>query len=182
MNLILIGYRGTGKTTVGRLAARMLDYSLVETDAEIVRQAGISIPEIVKQNSWDYFRDLESRVVTEVCRRDRTIIDCGGGVVTRQENVRHLKKSGIIFLLTAEVEDIIRRISSSSQRPSLTGDKSFTAEVEEVLKERKPLYRAAADFIIDTSQESPHTAAKMIAAILRQKAARGSSWRDEDPG
>lgn len=168
MNLILIGYRGTGKSTVGRLVAEKLDFNRVETDAEITRQAGLSIPEIVSQYSWEYFRDLESRVINEVCALDKTVIDCGGGVVIRPGNVEALKKSGVIFLLKADVQDIVRRISRSPQRPSLTGDKSITAEVEEVLAVREPLYQDAADYTIDTSRESPRTAGEIITRIYRK--------------
>ena len=168
MNLVLIGYRGTGKSTVGRLVAEQLNFNRVETDAEITRQAGLSIPEIVRQHSWEYFRDLESRVVAEVCALDNTVIDCGGGVVTRPGNVEALKKSGIVFLLKADIRDIVRRISRSTHRPSLTGDKSITAEVEEVLREREPLYLAAADYSIDTSEESPRTAGEKITRIFRR--------------
>ena len=175
MNLILIGYRGTGKSTVGKIVAEMLNFKRIETDAEITDRAGMSIPEIVKENSWNYFRDLESEVVSEACSMENTVIDCGGGVVTRPENVKALKRSGIIFLLKADINDILRRISSSSQRPSLTGDKSFTVEVEQVLKEREPLYQAAADYIIDTSSESPRTAGKKIAQIYRKLTDSGSS-------
>lgn len=166
MNLILIGYRGTGKSTVGKIVAEILNFKWIETDAKITDRAGMSIPEIVKRNSWDYFRELESQVILELCTMDQTVIDCGGGVVTRPENVKALKQSGVVFLLKADIKDILRRISSSSQRPSLTGDKSFIDEVEQVLKEREPLYLAAADCVIDTSRDTPRTAGNKIANIF----------------
>ena len=169
MNVVLIGYRGTGKSTVGRLVAEILGFSWVETDAAITSRAGMSIPEIVEMHSWDYFRDLESAVVSEVSAHDKSVIDCGGGVVIRPENIEKLKDNGIIFLLKADVDDIISRISTSSERPSLTGNKSFTSEVREVLKKREPLYQASADYVIDTSSESPRTAAVRIAAIYRRE-------------
>ncbi len=175
MNLILIGYRGTGKSTVGKIVAKILNLNRVETDAGIVAKAAISIPEIVKQHSWEYFRDLESEVIREVCALDQTIIDCGGGVVTRPENIKALRKSGVVFLLKSDITDILRRISWSSHRPSLTGDKSFTNEVEQVLKERDPLYREAADYIIDTSRESPRKAGTKIANIYQELTDSGKS-------
>ena len=174
MNIILIGYRGTGKSTVGRIASEQLSFSKMETDAEIIKRAGMSIPEIVKKHSWDYFRDLESQVITDACSLENTVIDCGGGVVTRPDNIAALKASGIVFLLTADIRDIVRRISRSSQRPSLTGNKSITAEVEEVLRERDPLYRKAADYIINTSEESPRTAADKITRIYRKLTGPGN--------
>ncbi len=174
MNIILIGYRGTGKSTIGRLVAAQLNFAKIETDAEIAKRAGISIPEIVKKHSWDYFRDLESQVIEDACSLEKTVIDCGGGVVTRPRNITALKASGIVFLLIADIRDIVRRISRSSQRPSLTGNKSVTAEVEEVLRERDPLYRKAADYIINTSEESPRSAGEKITRIYRKLADPGN--------
>ena len=158
----------------GRVA-EILDFKRVETDAGIIRKAGMSIPEIVKQNSWEYFRELESEVILEVCSMDQTVIDCGGGVVTRPENVEALKQSGVVFLLKADLKDILRRISSSSHRPALTSGRNFTVEVEQVLKEREPLYQAAADYIIDTSRESPRTAGKKIIEIYFKLTDSGNS-------
>lgn len=179
MNIVLIGYRGTGKSTVGRMTAELLGFPLIETDSEIETRAEKTIPEIVKEYSWDYFRDLESKVINDVASHDKAVIDCGGGVVIRTENIAVLRKSGLIFLLRAEVEDIIRRISSTTHRPSLTGTKSFTEEVMEVLREREPRYQAAADYIIDTSKESPRTAADKIADLYQKKVARQESPRHD---
>lgn len=150
MNLILIGYRGTGKSTVGRILARQLKRELVSMDAEIVRRARQAIPEIVKQYGWDHFRDLESQVCRDLSARNRQIIDTGGGVILRPENVVSLKANGVLFWLTAEVHTIVSRIGGDTNRPSLTGTKSFVDEVEEVLRDRFPKYQAAADHTIVT--------------------------------
>jgi shikimate kinase len=154
MNLVLIGYRGTGKSSVGRLLAQRLGRELVSTDAEIVRLADRSISDIVNQYGWDHFRDLEAQVCRDLSGRDGLIIDSGGGVILRPENVVCLKAGGVFFWLTAEVRTIIERIGGDTQRPSLTGTKSFTDEVEEVLRERRPKYEAAADHIIPTDDRT----------------------------
>ena len=167
MNLVLIGYRGTGKSTIGRLVADDLERPFVSLDEEIVRLAGCSIPEIVREHSWDYFRDLESQLVAEFAARDDLVMDTGGGVVTRHSNVELLRGSGILFLLQASVSDIVSRIGGGTERPSLTGKKSFTDEVEEVLAVRRPLYRAAAHFVIDTSRNTAEEAALEIVATFR---------------
>ena len=83
MNIVLIGYRGTGKSTVGRLLAARLGRTLVSTDAEIVARAKRAIPEIVAQEGWDYFRDLESDICRELASRDQLVIDTGGGAILR---------------------------------------------------------------------------------------------------
>jgi len=154
MNIVLIGYRGTGKSTVGKIVAARLGRTLISTDAEIVKQAGQSIPKIVAQHGWDYFRDLESQVCGELAGQDGLVIDTGGGAILRSENVEQLKRHGTLFWLTASVEAITQRIGRDNQRPSLTGTKSFVEEVEEVLRERTPKYQAAADHVIGTDGRS----------------------------
>ena len=154
MNIVLIGYRGTGKSTAGRLLAARLGRELVSTDAEIVKSAQRTIPEIVVQQGWDYFRDLESDICRELASRDQLVIDTGGGAILRAQNVEALKKDGTLFWLTASVETIAKRIGGDNQRPSLTGTKSFIDEIQDVLRERMPKYRAAADHIIRTDDRS----------------------------
>jgi shikimate kinase len=154
MNLVLIGYRGTGKSTVGRLLAARLGRELVSTDAEIVKRAQCTIPEIVAQDGWEYFRDLESDICRELAGRDQLVIDTGGGAILRPQNVEALKKNGTVFWLTASVETIAKRIGGDNQRPSLTGTKSFVDEVQDVLRERAPKYQSAADHVISTDDRS----------------------------
>ena len=150
MNVVLIGYRGTGKSTVGKVLAARLNRELVSTDKEIVRRAGRSIPEIVKDQGWDHFRDLESEVCRDLAERENLVIDTGGGAVLRQQNVEAFKRNGRLFWLTATVETISKRIRGDTERPSLTGTKSFVDEIQEVLQERTPTYRTAADHVIAT--------------------------------
>jgi shikimate kinase len=154
VNIVLIGYRGTGKSTVGRQLAARLGRALVSTDTEIVKRAQRTIPEIVSQEGWEYFRDLESEICRELAGRDQIVIDTGGGAILRQQNVEALKKNGTVFWLTASVETIVKRIGGDNQRPSLTGTKSFVDEIQDVLQERTPKYQAAADHIIVTDGRS----------------------------
>jgi shikimate kinase len=165
MNLVLIGYRGTGKSTIARLLAQQLGMEVVSLDQEIVRHAGHSIPEIVAQHGWPHFRDLESEVTARVCARDGIIIDAGGGVILRDENVKHLRRSGKLFWLRASVPVIVARIESGTERPALTAGKSFTEEVEGVLRERTPLYAGAADHAIDTDTRTPEQVAADVARL-----------------
>src|SRR3989441_13195983 len=121
MNIVLIGYRGTGKSAVGRLLAPRLGRELVSTDAEIVKRAQRTIPEIVAQQGWDYFRDLESDICRELASRDQLVIDTGGGAILRAQNVEALKKDGTLFWLTASSETIARRNVGDKQGPPLSG-------------------------------------------------------------
>ena len=154
MNIVLIGYRGTGKSTVGRLLAARLGRDLVSTDAEIVNRAKRTIPEIVARDGWEYFRNLESDICRELASRDQLVIDTGGGAILRAQNVEMLKTNGTVFWLTASVETIAKRIGGDNQRPSLTGTKSFVDEIQDVLRERTPKYQAAADHSIATDDRS----------------------------
>lgn len=166
MNVVLIGYRGTGKSTVGKIVAARLGRTLLSTDAEIVTRAGQSIPDIVAQHGWDYFRDLESQVCQELAGRDGLVIDTGGGAILRPQNVEALKKTGTLFWLTATVDTIAKRIGRDTQRPSLTGTKSFVEEIQEVLRERTPMYETAADHVITTEGRSIVQIADEILARL----------------
>ncbi len=165
MNIVLIGYRGTGKSTVGRILAKRLHRLLVSTDTEVVKRVGVPIPEIVERHGWDHFRDMESAVCQELAGRDNLIIDTGGGAILRPQNVDVLKKNSRMWWLTAEVETIARRIGRDRNRPSLTGTRSFVDEISEVLAERLPKYRAAADTVIATEGL---TAPQVAERILQQ--------------
>lgn len=166
MNVVLIGYRGTGKSTVGKIVAARLGRILVSTDAEIVKLVGQSITEIVEKNGWEYFRDLETKVCQELAGRTGLVVDTGGGAILRPRNVEVLRETGRLFWLTASVGTITERIRQDSQRPSLTGVKSFLDEIQDVLRERTPKYQAAADYVIETDGKPVTQVADEILARL----------------
>lgn len=170
MNIVLVGYRGCGKSAVGEILARRLNRPCIGMDAEIVRRAGMPIPQIVEAFGWPEFRDMETRLALELADQDGLVIDTGGGVVERPENVAALRKNGVVFWLTASVSAIVSRIAKDTQRPALTSGKTFIEEIEEVLDRRTPLYRAAAHYTIDTDQAGPdQVAEKIIAAGMGAK-------------
>ncbi len=162
MNIVLVGYRGTGKTAVAELLAADLGLQVVHLDAEIERKAGKPIPRIVDEIGWSGFRDLEQEIVRAFAAMDGLIIDCGGGVVEREVNFDVLRSAGTVIWLKASTDTIVRRIAGDDQRPSLTGTKSFTEEVDEVLARRTPLYQRLAHFQIDTDERTIAEAATAI--------------------
>lgn len=166
MNVVLIGYRGTGKSSVGKILATRLGHALLSTDEEVVRIARQTIPEIVEQHGWEKFRDLESQVCQRLDGREGLVVDTGGGIILRPQNVAVLKHIGTVFWLTASVEAIAKRIGGDTQRPSLTGVKSFVDEIQEVLRERLPKYQATADHVIETEGKSLRKVADEILARL----------------
>ena len=175
MNLVLIGYRGTGKSVVAEILSRKLDMQAVSLDREIVRQAGMPIPEIVDKHGWPWFRNLEAEIVGCFALRDDLILDTGGGVILRPENTDKLRHSGLLFWLEASVEVIADRICEGTERPALTEGKSFVEEIAEVLSERLPLYRAAADHEIDTDALTPSEVADQIIRKFHSMAAESST-------
>ncbi|MEI6519614.1 MAG: shikimate kinase [bacterium] len=166
MNIVLIGYRGTGKSVVGNLLAEKLKMSYYTMDAMIVERAGMPVPEIVEKFGWPGFRDRETELARELAALDGVIIDCGGGIIERPENIEVLRINGVIIWLTATVETIVNRIQGDTNRPSLTGGKSFTDEVAEVLARRTPIYKAAAHHTIETDNLTPEEIVERISGLL----------------
>lgn len=169
MNIVLIGYRGTGKSTVAALLSTRLNWPMYNMDKAIVEEAGMSIPQIVENHGWNFFRELESAATHRASKRDQTIIDAGGGVVIRSENIMMLRQNSMVIWLRASPEIIVDRIKDNAERPSLTGTKSFIEEIEEVLKERISKYQEAADLEIETSHLSPEAVADAILEQLEGK-------------
>lgn len=168
MNIVLIGYRGAGKSAVGRILAKRLGMAYVAMDEEIVKRAGMPIPEIVARDGWPGFRDMESDEAGRLAGRDNLIIDTGGGVIERPENIKALQEGASIFWLKASVPVIVSRIQGGAERPPLTSGKSFTEEVAEVLERRAPKYENAAHHEIDTDDLTPGQVAEIIIEILEK--------------
>jgi len=158
-NIVLIGYRGSGKSSVGQIIADKTRRKLISTDDLIVERVG-PIREFIEENSWNKFRDIETQVIDSI-RAENAIIDCGGGVIERKENLQLLRDLGPIFWLTATEKTIASRIKDSNHRPSLT-DNDFVSEISRVLKRRRPLYKKFADYNIKTDQKSPQELAQKI--------------------
>jgi len=169
MNITLIGYRGTGKSVVGEILADRLNMKCIGMDARIVEKAGMSIPNIVENQGWSAFRDMESEIARELAEQDNIVIDTGGGVIERPENIKALKTNSCIIWLKASTKAIVSRIQGDTERPSLTGEKSFTEEVAEVLERRTPIYARAAQYEIDTEQLTPEQVADNIIEIWNKK-------------
>lgn len=150
-NIVLIGFMGSGKTTVGRELAKHLGMNFVDTDAYIEEYAGKSISDIFAENGEEAFRKLETQVLENL--RDNaanTVFSTGGGMPLRKENARLLKEIGNVYYLTAAAPVIYERIKDNTDRPLLQGDNPF-GRICELMKQRKPLYEAASDVWIDTN-------------------------------
>ena len=166
MNIVLIGMRGSGKTTVGRILAQKLGRELIEMDELISRRAGLSIPEIVARYGWTKFRDIEEEITSEVAGRDNIINAAGGGVVTREKNIQKLKRNGLLVWLQASVDTLVNRIGEDSERPPLVEGRTQRGDMEMTLNERKPLYQKAADLVVDTENKTPEEVADLVINLL----------------
>jgi len=153
MNIFLIGYRCTGKTSAGKALAEKLGQPFADSDSEIVKEQGMSVAEMVSAHGWDFFREKEQSVIRRLCAGDRQVVSTGGGVILNPENVKNMRQSGLVVWLKASPETIRKRIlndeATSHLRPSLTA-KGLTEEIEDVLSIRTPLYEGAMNFSVDT--------------------------------
>lgn len=170
MNVVLIGYRGCGKTTVGRLLASRLGRPFIDTDTLIEEGAGATIRELFSDGAEEAFRDLESEVVWEVARRDHQVISTGGGVVLRESNAIALKRNGKLVWFTAPAEVLWQRIlgdkSRLVNRPPVDMLRGLQI-VEKALAIREPLYARWADVVVDTRGRSPDELTDEVLAALR---------------
>lgn len=168
-NIILIGMRGGGKSTVARLLSQKLGRKFADLDEMIEKREGIAIPEIVEKYGWSYFRDRESEIVKKAAKQKNMIISTGGGVINRPENIAALKQRGVLVFLSAPADVLARRIEGDQGRPRLTEAASTLHEVEAVLAERKKLYEAVADIVIDCTNLSPEEEVEEILPKLQMR-------------
>lgn len=170
--IILTGYRTTGKSTVGRLLASRLGLDFVDMDDSIAAQEGCAIRQIVAEQGWDRFRNLERDLLAELIDRDNVVIATGGGAILHQETWRRLQKTGLVVWLTADIDTICRRLldddNSAAQRPALT-DSDICAEVAFMLAEREPLYKNGSHLAIDTAEKSAEQIVHSIAKALADR-------------
>jgi shikimate kinase len=168
-NLVLVGFMGCGKSSVGRLAAGMLGYDFVDTDQLVVERAGLAIPDIFKFQGETAFRQLESEALASLRGRDGLVVATGGGIVTRPENVPLLQELGVVVWIDANEEALFERVSRNNARPLLQTENP-RATLRALLEARRPLYAAVAQGTIDNSGLRRPEAAHRAAAFVRAAA------------
>lgn len=170
-NIYLIGLSGTGKTRSGRRLAEILRWPFVEMDGVIEDRAGKSVTRIFEENGEQYFRDLESKILTEVAERGGRVVSTGGGVPVRADNRETMKLSGMVVRLSASPEVIHRRLTSSASKRGrvvrpLLGNGAPLEKLRDMLSEREEVY-ATADVTIDTEGKSHDQVANLIVRAWR---------------
>jgi shikimate kinase len=174
MNIILIGYRGSGKSTVGQRLASRMKRRFVDTDDLIESKEG-QISDIVKSHGWGYFRAMEKKVIEEISKEDNLVIALGGGAVLDTDNIVNLEKNGLIIWLMADPEMLRKRMNQDprtlASRPTLTG-KGAVEELDEMIAYRNPFYDKAAKIQFDTSALDVEAVVENILTVLKEKMGR----------
>jgi shikimate kinase len=159
--IALVGMPGSGKSTVGRHLARLLGWRFLDSDHEIERQIGGSIRVYFEQHGEPAFRDLEQQAIADLCQQTGAVLATGGGAVLREANRQALKSGCDVVYLRSSPEELFRRLRHDTQRPLLQVNDPLR-RLRELYRERDPLYRDAADFVIETGRPSVPTLVNMI--------------------
>lgn len=152
-NILLIGFMGTGKSTVSAKLKQMLEMKEVDTDALIEEREGMSISDIFSKKGEEAFRKMETDLLHELKYSENLIVSCGGGMALRDENAAIMKEVGTVVWLTARPETILKRVQYDDSRPLLRGHKNVEF-IQDLLKKRLPKYEAAADMIVATDDRN----------------------------
>ena len=171
LNVVLVGFMGCGKTTLGARLAQMLGLKFVDMDDCIIRKAGCEIPAIFAAQGEPGFRSIESAVLDDLLQSDQMVVATGGGVVTIPENLPKLKALGFVVWLNPPERAIWQRVSRNRSRPLLQTPNPRQT-VHDLLEKRRPLYSAVADLEADTKGLTPDEAAYGIAESVRLHFAR----------
>lgn len=167
--IILIGFRGTGKSTISALLAEKLGWKRLSTDELAAERCGMSIRDVVEQRGWAEFRRIEAECIREVVQEQKVVIDCGGGVVENEENMQLLAEHGVIVWIHAALEDVLARLTANehdAQRPTLTAGASQTQDIIQNYQRRLPLYERYAALRVNTSEASSEECARAICVWL----------------
>ena len=169
-NVVLIGFMGTGKTSIGKILATRLGCAFIDLDHKIESDNKMTIPNIFKKYGEAHFRELERKAVQEVSERRGIVIATGGGTVKNSENMRLLRENGVVICLKADVDEILYRTEHRGDRPVLDnqhkteGDRR--AAIEKLLEERREYYEQA-DYTVDTTKWSPLQITEDICEYIR---------------
>ena len=168
MKLVLCGMMGSGKTTVGKLLAKVLAWEWADMDEYIVERYG-DISELFAKKGDAYFREVETETVKMLTQKDRLVLSTGGGVVLRAENISLLKENGIVVYLRATKQTLIERLQGDNTRPLLQAEGPLDNKIERLLEERVELYEGVADVILDVDGKTPEEITKEILACVEIK-------------
>ena len=167
-NIILIGFMGSGKSSVGEALAKSLNYKFLDSDKLIEEKAGSTISQIFEQYGEEYFRNMETKTLQDMqSKLDNTVLSTGGGMPLREENSKLLRQLGLVVYLQASTDTVIKRLKNDKSRPLLRGD-DLVGKVDKLLAARNPVYEKTAHKIIVTDNK---TINQIVADIIEELSA-----------
>jgi shikimate kinase len=174
-NIVITGFMGTGKTTVGRIVADLLGWPIYDLDKIISKRDNRNISEIFAESGKAYFRTLESLIIDELHSLENAIIAVGGGALINHDNKLKMTRNGILFCLTAKPEIIAQRLADVSDRPLLNVPRKLE-RIKELLNDRKSIYDKSS-YVIDTTELTPaEVAGKIERIFLKHEITSGDSY------
>lgn len=159
--IVLIGYRGVGKSVIGKILSEMLGWEYIATDQLIEKKCGLSINQLVETEGWEKFRLLETEIIRSLREVFRVVIDCGGGVIENETNMQSLRERSAVIWIDAQQEVIFRRLSRATNRPPLFSA-DLKKDIETTYSRRLSLYRKYSDFYVENSQGTPEEKCSQI--------------------
>ena len=168
MKLVLIGFMGVGKTSVGKKLAKKLDFKFIDTDYEIEKLENKTISQIFEDYGEEYFRSLETKVLKNSLKEKNIIISTGGGIITNKENYEILKNEKNVIFLDASVETIISHLyNETNKRPLLKNSKNLSDKIEELLSIRYEKYKEVSDILIKVDNKNIDEVISQILVYIR---------------
>ncbi len=166
--LVLIGFRGTGKTTLAQQLAGILQWPVFSTDRMVETTANMPIHRLIAKEGWEKFRALESRIIAELPAGQPAVIDCGGGVIENPANLRHLQQNALIIWVDADQTTIYQRLQIAGDRPLLSRP-DLREDIAANYRRREPLYRQYSHLRVDTAAENADKICERIVEIVQQQ-------------
>ena len=167
-HIFLIGFMGSGKSTVAKYLSSAYQMKQIEMDEQIEKNEGRSISSIFEKEGEEYFRTLETELLKSLDPRETFVVSCGGGAAVKEENVREMKEKGRIILLSAQPETVYARVKNSHNRPLLEGNMNVSY-IKELMDKRQKLYERAADFQVKTDGRTAKDIGEEIIKQIRKE-------------
>lgn len=165
MNIILCGFMGCGKSTVGKAIANKINYNFIDSDEYIEHQENMSISEIFEKFGEDYFRNKETATISNISKLDHCVVSLGGGAVLNKENANIIKTSGKLFFLNISAQEVYNRLKDDTSRPLLQTDDKLSS-ISSLLTKRLPIYNEVADVRIDVDGKTVDELSEEILKFL----------------
>ena len=165
-NIFIIGFMGSGKTTIAKKIKQITKMQFIDMDQEIVNRVGMSIPDIFKNKGEVFFRNLETNLLKEIQNKEGVVVSCGGGVVLKEENIVEMRKAGTVVLLKASPETVYRRVSQGTNRPILNGNMN-RKYIKDLMKVRQEQYQRAAHIVVITDKKVVRQISQEIIELVK---------------